>query len=109
MYILALCLLFVPTAPLGPPLSISHSIVDTTTVSLRWSPPAQPNGIISHYILAWEDTLSGRTTSTLHAAPRHTVLNLHPDYAYRYQLAAYTVDLGPYSHWKTVRMPEDRK
>ena len=41
-------MLFLPAVP-SPPLSLNASDVDTSTVSLVWFPPMEPNGILLFY------------------------------------------------------------
>ena len=90
--------------PSGTPLSARHTIVNATSLVLRWSAPSinSQNGVIRHYSLQFNNT-DGLWTLT---QTSYTATNLHPYYIYAYRVAAFTVGLGPYSLLRTVRMPQ---
>ena len=98
-------------APTGPPLNPYGVTLSTTLISLRWSPP-EPihiNGIIDHYVVMVLEVYSNQTfvlvtkDTSIHVGP------LHPYYLYECTVAAYTVDLGPFSSPVSVQAGETRK
>lgn len=97
---------FLYTAPSAPPLSVQHTVLTNTRLLVEWSPPSTQyqNGIIRHYSLELNDTTGLRTVT----GSSYTVTNLHPYYIYNYSIAAFTIALGPYSGWMSVRMPSAR-
>ena len=92
-----------PTVPSTSPLLVRHKVLSSTKLVVQWSPPnsQDQNGEIHHYSLELNDTIGVRTV----IGTSHTVFNLHPYYIYNYRVAAFTVALGPYSQWRSVRMP----
>ena len=99
-----------PTAPTAPPLSVSHTDVTATHVSLSWAPPPtdQQNGIIRQYIVAVVGQ-GGRNFTVETTQPEVTVGGLHPFYMYSFSIAAITIAPGPYSDEYIVETLEDGK
>ena len=63
-----------------------------------------PGWEIHNYSLQLNDTVGIRMVS----GTSHTVEGLLPNHVYSYRVAAFTVDLGPYSQWRyVVTMPGD--
>ena len=100
-------LLFLTAAPSAPPLSPQHNVESSTRLTLMWSAPSLQyiNGVIRHYSIQLNDTTGIRTTT----GTSYTIHNLHPYYIYQYRVAAFTVRLGPYSQWQSVRMLQARE
>ncbi|XP_051512787.1 phosphatidylinositol phosphatase PTPRQ-like [Myxocyprinus asiaticus] len=45
----------IESAPSDPPQNVSYRLLTPTTVSLSWSPPTEPNGIIQYYTIYYTD------------------------------------------------------
>lgn len=93
-------------APSAPPQNLDGFAIDHTSISLSWNPPPVhlQNGIITEYRINITERETGlvfqyTTTSTSIVIP-----SLHPDYIYDCIVAAFTVDLGPYSASFGVRV-----
>ena len=70
--------------------------VTDTTMSLSWTPPQMPNGIITHYQVQYRrsDSSSGSTftsLSTTNAILTYTVTELTSDTEYVFRVRAFTV------------------
>ena len=95
-------------------MSISESALDSRTLQVSWSPPpvSAQNGIITEYVvnasvLETGEMFEQRTTGN---ATSLTIRALHPDYTYTYVVAAATaIGTGPFSIFRSIRMPEDGK
>ena len=86
--------------PTGPPLNVNGTVLSPTSINVSWNGPGcqYQGGQIRHYILQLNDTVGERIVS----GTFHIVQNLLPDHVYAYRVTAFTVDLGPYSHWRYV-------
>ncbi|XP_075065450.1 phosphatidylinositol phosphatase PTPRQ isoform X2 [Mixophyes fleayi] len=74
--------------PGSPPQNLVSTGVNATAISLEWSPPAEPNGIITHYEIIYTNStivLAQNTSST-----SITLADLNPYTLYRYSVRAYT-------------------
>lgn len=88
----------VSIAPTAPPSNIQVTVLGPYSVHLTWEmPPAQyRNGIIRRYEInitrvgIGQETLQSSTTNI-------TIPNLRASTMYRFSVAAYTVELGPFS------------
>ncbi|XP_069830095.1 phosphatidylinositol phosphatase PTPRQ isoform X3 [Dendropsophus ebraccatus] len=75
-------------APGSPPQNLISAGVNATAINLEWSPPAEPNGIITHYEIVYTNStliLAQNTTSTI-----FTITDLNPYTLYRISVRAYT-------------------
>ena len=85
------------TAPSSSPEDFQAGALDSTSISLSWSPPLleNQNGIIRHY----EVTLIALETEDIHiqtsTALSITITSLHPYTTYNCTVAAETVETGP--------------
>ncbi|XP_035253841.1 protein sidekick-2-like isoform X1 [Anguilla anguilla] len=78
----------------GPPVGILFSEVRTSSVCLTWQPPAQPNGIILAYQMAYRLNSTSSSAAVVEllrpGARRHTVTGLEPERVYVFRLTAQT-------------------
>ena len=83
--------------------------INSTSVHLSWIPPDedQHNGEIRHYSMKILELLSHMEIQLNLTSTIFIYASLHPDYTYRFMVAAVTVEMGPYSDSAVVRMPED--
>ena len=85
------------TAPSSAPEDFQAGALDSTSISLSWSPPLleNQNGIIRHY----EVTLIALETGVIHiqtsTALSITITSLRPYTTYNCTVAAETVETGP--------------
>ncbi|XP_059414733.1 protein sidekick-2-like isoform X2 [Carassius carassius] len=78
----------------GPPVGILFPEVRTSSVRLIWQPPAQPNGIILAYQIAYRKNSSSITSATVDvlipSARQYTATGLKPESVYVFRLTAQT-------------------
>ncbi|XP_077328079.1 phosphatidylinositol phosphatase PTPRQ isoform X3 [Lithobates pipiens] len=75
--------------PGSPPQNLVSTGVNATSISLEWSPPLEPNGIIKLYEIIYTNStviLSQNTSST-----SCTLIDLNPFTLYRISVRAYTM------------------
>lgn len=102
---------FYPTAPTAPPSSITVDIQSSVEVLLSWSPPNNEdrNGEIEFYIITITETTTQYEFEIQALSTSVNISDLHPFYTYQVNIAAVTVDTGPFSPTLTFTMPEDGK
>ncbi len=82
--------------------------LDSTTIHLSWSPPAEPNGILIEYRIKLTEINTGQTFLTYAHSAMIEINNLHPAYTYECVVAAKTVaGYGPLSVPINITTPED--
>ena len=98
-------------APSGAPLNITADIRSSTVVHISWHPPLedQQNGVIRLYRISLLESSTGRHWSLITVSTEHLLDFLHPHYLYSVRVAAYSVDLGPYSRALEFTTDEDSK
>ncbi|XP_019848636.1 PREDICTED: phosphatidylinositol phosphatase PTPRQ-like [Amphimedon queenslandica] len=97
-------------APTSSPVISSHSIIDSHSVAIHWSPPSinHHNGIIRNYIVHIVEMSGSRNAVRVYNTTATTVVigSLIPSYAYKFFIAASTVAIGPYTS-VVITLPED--
>ena len=95
--------------PTSAPQNVNVTTIGSSVVRVTWEPPVfdTQNGLIRFYVLRiteieTETQLSITVTDTLQT----NVSDLHPVYNYELQVAATTVDTGPFSEPITWQLPE---
>ncbi len=85
--------------------------MDSSTLYISWTAPpiAERNGVIRNYLITILELETGQSFSVASASASVTVPSLHPYYTYVCAVTAVTVEEGPYSANKTIRLPEDGK
>lgn len=70
-----------------------------TLITLQWSPPPpiDVNGVLRHYVVEVTETDTGRDWSFVALGPSLILGSLHPYYNYSARVAAYTIELGPFT------------
>ena len=99
------------TVPSAPPLSVMPIAIDSTIISISWSPPNlnTTNGVIRHYKVSIVNIATG-SEQTLTTADSHlTISMLTPFTLYSVRVAAFTIGTGPYSRPINITTAEDSK
>ena len=98
-------------APASPPQNLTVTPVNSRSVHLSWSPPLREhyNGVIRQFSINITEADTGRRFQLISVGTSFTVSSLHPFYTYSFQIAAYTVNLGPFSEPSLLQMPQDGK
>ena len=96
-------------APASPPQNLTVTPVNSRSVHLSWSPPLREhyNGVIRQFWINITEVDTGRKTQMTSLGTSLTVPSLHPFYIYWFSVAAYTVDLGPFTEPLMLQMPQD--
>ena len=96
-------------APTGSPRDVQVSTQDPTTVSVSWGfiQPSLRNGVVREYRVRVTHADSGEQRILNETASPLTVSSLHPFYNYVFEVAGFTVALGPFSSPVNVRTPPD--
>ena len=101
-------------APSGSPSLSSSSqslVVTSNSFSIDWDPPSyeEQNGVIQYYEIRITELETGNVYQYTRYTTHITLFTLHPAYTYLFQVAAYTVGLGPYSEYFNITLAEDGK
>ena len=91
--------LIFPTAPSSAPLLGTGYAHSSSVVMFNWTAPPSidQNGVIDHYSVIISEVPTGRRWSLIAVDSQITLASLHPYYNYSCVVAAYTVDIGPFS------------
>ncbi|CAI8005527.1 Phosphatidylinositol phosphatase PTPRQ [Geodia barretti] len=97
------------TVPSSAPGNFSMAVVNSTSILLSWSelPLPERNGVVQGYTICLTNVRNGRDTDYSAVSGPYSIVNLHPDFTYRAEVAAVTVvGAGPFSSQIEVRLPE---
>ena len=85
--------------PRAPPLNVSGSVVNSSTIVLNWNPPDvdDQNGIVRYYVVNVTELQTGSIFQFTANATSLTVTSLHPAYTYEITVSAATIGPGPFS------------
>ena len=101
-----LCLFLAPASPQN----LTVTPVNSRSVNLSWSPVREHhNGVIRQFSINITEADTGRRFQLISVGTSFTVSSLHPFYTCSFQIAAYTVNLGPFSEPSLLQMPQDGK
>ncbi|KAL1020923.1 hypothetical protein UPYG_G00006440 [Umbra pygmaea] len=81
----------------GPPMSLHLDSPSKTEMTLHWSPPAQPNGVLKGYRLLYQQIVESddspvqEETTEDHTVTHLTLRHLDPHSRYRFILRGYTL------------------
>ena len=82
----------------------------STSLTLSWNAPAEPNGIVRHYLVLVEETDTNHNhTVVSYSNVQFTVGGLHPYYTYELSVQAVTITSGPPSTILSVQTLQDGK
>lgn len=90
------------SVPSGPPQNVKIDSTTSTSFTLTWDPPLEPNGIILGYeVMYYECDKSNKKNIYDNIKERkHTIKDLHPYRCYRMHVACKSSGgLGAYSDW----------
>lgn len=95
--------------PTAPPSIAAYYVVDSMSLFFSWiAPPVdQQNGMIRHYLLSLTELDTGFMLNHSIAGNNFTFTSLHPSYTYQVEVAAVTIDSGPFSAPVTLQTLED--
>ena len=84
-------------------------MIDSTGVTLNWNPPpmANINGVVRHYIITATEANTGDEYEWDSVTTSIEIHSLHPFYIYHFQVAAFTVGLGPFSREINLQTLQD--
>ncbi|CAI8005522.1 Receptor-type tyrosine-protein phosphatase F [Geodia barretti] len=97
------------SVPSSAPGNFSMAVVNSTSILLSWSelPLPERNGVVQGYTICLTNVRNGRDTDYSAVSGPYSIVNLHPDFTYRAEVAAVTVvGAGPFSSQIEVRLPE---
>ena len=96
---------------MSPPQNLTVTPINSRSVHLSWSPPLSEhhNGVIRQFWINITEADTGRRFQWTSLGTSLTVPSLHPFYTYWFSVAAYTVDLGPFSESSVLQMPQEGK
>ena len=96
-------------APTSAPVNTSGYAVDSTSISISWTPPPfeDQNGILRNYVINITELETGITFSHLSLTTSISLYNLHPFYRYSVTVTAVTVGPGPATTVFTLQTRED--
>ncbi len=97
--------------PTAPPQLVSGISRSSTFITFTWSPPPalEVNGLIRYYIVQVTERHTSRTWTFFAVDNNIHIGSLHPYYLYDCTIAAYTIDVGPYSSAITVQTDQAGK
>ena len=97
--------------PRAPPLNVSGSVVNSSTVVLNWNPPDvdDQNGIVRYYVVNVSELQTENIFQFIANATTLTITPLHPAYTYEIAISAATIGPGPFSPTLTLRTDEAGK
>lgn len=97
------------SVPIAPPQEVTADEVASMYLTLTWNAPPfeETNGIIRYYMIRVSELETGTSFFVTSNETEVTIPELHPYYTYECNVAAYTIDLGPYSTSITIQLLEE--
>ena len=94
--------------PRAPPLNVSGSVVNSSTIVLNWNPPDvdDQNGIIRYYVVNVTELQTGNMFQFTANATSLTITSLHSAYTYEIAVSAATIGSGQFSPAVTLQTTE---
>ena len=91
--------LLLPTAPSSAPLLGAGYAHSSSVATFNWTAPLliDQNGVIEYYNVIVTEVPTGREWSLVAIDSQITMASLHPYYNYSCVVAAFTVEIGPFS------------
>ena len=98
-------------APNIAPENVVSSGITSITLDLSWDvlPPGDQNGIVRYYLINITEDDTGSAFQLSAQSNSIFIQDLHPFYTYYVSVAAFTVDVGPYSTAISFKTEEDGK
>lgn len=95
--------------PSSPPQEVTATTITPTALTLTWNPPLfeKRNGRVRYYHLQILEMETGKIRELTANTTNINIFDLHPYYTYQCSIAAFTVNLGPYSDVITIQLPEE--
>lgn len=109
LHLLYDCVCNCTVAPTSPPLGVANGLVSSRSIQIIWSPPPDDeiNGVIQHYVVKVLVAGSQEQLQQQISSLQYTLTNLQPYCTHTIQVAAFTIELGPFSGPLTVVTLED--
>lgn len=97
------------TAPSASPSSVMSTVINSTAITVSWSPLNQSatNGVIRHYKVSITNAVTESEEVLTTTTPNLTITMLTPFTQYSVRVAAFTIGSGPYSNPIYVMTAED--
>ena len=97
------------SVPIAPPQEVTADEVTSFYLTLTWNPPPfeETNGMIRYYRVRVSEIETGTSMFVTSNETEITISDLHPYYTYECNVAAFTIDLGPYSNAITIQLLEE--
>ena len=97
------------SVPIAPPQEVTADEVASMYLTLTWNAPPfeETNGIIRYYMIRVSELETGTSFFVTSNETEVIIPELHPYYTYECNVAAYTIDLGPYSTSITIQLLEE--
>ena len=97
--------------PRAPPLNVSGSVVNSSTIVLNWNPPDvdDQNGIVRYYVVNVTELQTENMFQFTANATSLTITSLHPAYTYKISVSAATIGPGPFSPTLSLQTDEAGK
>ena len=95
--------------PTGAPQNVNVTIINSSALQVLWDAPVfeEQNGLIRFYqLLITEIERETQLSITVADELKAIVSDLHALYSYQVQVAASTVEIGPFSELVTWQLPE---
>ena len=99
--------LYISAVPSSAPQSPQGVAVGPMLLSITWLPPPaiDTNGVIKHYLIEATENITGQVVIS-NATEEHILVRVRPGIEYRCRVAAFTIGLGPFTHYFNVTSQE---
>ena len=103
------CFTYNTAGPSLPPSEVDIASRTSSSLLFSWKSPAAPslNGLLRKYYLTLTNDLTGKSVHLTTKSNHYLFESLRPFSNYSLKVAAFTVDVGPYSDLLTVTTLED--
>ena len=92
----------------APPLNVSGTVVNSSTIELNWDPPdvEGPNAAVRYYIVNVTEVQTANIFQFTANTTGLSISSLHPSYTYEIAVSAVTIGPGPFSPTLTLQTAE---
>ena len=98
----------IPIVPRTPPLNVSGTVLNSSTIVLNWNPPdiEDQNGIVRYYVVNVTEVQTANIFLFTANTTALSISSLHPAYTYEITVSAVTIGPGPFSLAITLQTAE---